>query len=154
MKKKQPVRILLVLLCMTMLCSIPVYAAETRASDRIYRSAVSLSPKSNGDLSVYFSVQATGIMEKIGASSVVIQRSYGNGWVTEYTFNTSNTPALLVENSDWHGADVFTALYRDEVPHCGDDLCEGCGGDEYTATDESDDANRKPKSNFEFILNY
>ena len=103
MKKKWPVHILLMLLCLVMLFNIPAYAAETRASDRIVRSTVTLSKKSNGDLSVYFSVQATGIMEKIGASSVVIQRSYGNGWVTEYTFNTSNTPALLVENSDWHG---------------------------------------------------
>jgi len=103
MKKKRPVRILLVLLCMTMLCSIPAYAAETRASDRIYRSAVSLSKKSNGDLSVYFSVQATGIMEKIGATSVAIQRSSGSGWTTEFTFSTSNTPALLAEDTDWNG---------------------------------------------------
>lgn len=103
MKKKRPVRILLVLLCMTMLCSIPAYAAETRASDRIYRSAVSLSKKSNGDLSVYFSVQATGIMEKIGATSVAIQRSSGSGWTTEFTFSTSNTPALLAEDTDWKG---------------------------------------------------
>lgn len=43
MKKKWPVRTLLVLLCMVMLCNIPAYAAEARASDRIYHSAVSLS---------------------------------------------------------------------------------------------------------------
>lgn len=103
MKKKWPIRILLVLLCMVMLCSIPAYAVEARASDRIYHSAVSLSPKSNGDLSVYFSVQATDVMEKIGASSVEIQRSSGSNWVTEYTFTTSNTPTLQRENKDQHG---------------------------------------------------
>lgn len=103
MKRKWPIHILSALLCVVMLGSIPTYAVEARADDRIMNSTATLSKKSNGDLSVYFSVQATGIMEKIGASSVVIQRSYGNGWVTEYTFNTSNTPALLVENSDWHG---------------------------------------------------
>jgi len=102
-KRKWPIHILSALLCVVMLGSIPTYAVEARADDRIMNSTATLSKKSNGDLSVYFSVQATGIMEKIGASSVVIQRSYGNGWVTEYTFNTSNTPALLVENSDWHG---------------------------------------------------
>lgn len=41
-------------------------------------------------------------MEKIGATSVAIQRSSGSGWVTEYTFNTSNTPTLLGENKDRH----------------------------------------------------
>lgn len=103
MKKKWPIHVLSVLLCMVMLCSIPVHAAETRASDRISRTTVTLSKASNGDLSIFFSVRATGIMEKIGASSVAIQRSSGSDWVTEYTFNTSNTPALLVENSSWNG---------------------------------------------------
>ncbi|MDE6259294.1 MAG: hypothetical protein K2M42_00260 [Oscillospiraceae bacterium] len=103
MKKKWPIHIMPMLLCLVMLFNIPAYAAETRASDRIVRSTVTLSKKSNGDLSIYFSVQANDIMEKIGATSVAIQRSSGNGWTTEYTFNTSNTPALLVENSDWHG---------------------------------------------------
>jgi len=111
-KKKQPVRILLVLLCMTMLCSIPVYAAETRASDRIYRSAVSLSPKSNGDLSVYFSVQGTGKMEVIGASSVEIQRNTIFGWVTEYTFTTNNAPEIQAKDKFQHSAILtYTPLF-------------------------------------------
>lgn len=103
MKKKWPIHILPMLLCVVMLCNIPAYAAEARASDRIMRSTATLSKASNGDLSVYFSVRATDIMEKIGASSVAIQRSSGNSWVTEYTFNTNNTPTLLVENKDWNG---------------------------------------------------
>lgn len=102
MKKKSPIRILPVLLCVVMLCNVPTYAAETRASSRIAHSAVSLSKKSTGDFSIYFSVQATDVMEKIGASSVEIQRSSGDGWVTEYTFTTSNTPMLQRENKDQH----------------------------------------------------
>lgn len=102
MKKKWPVHILSVLLCMAMLCGIPVHAVETRASDRISRTTATLSKASNGDLSVFFSVRATGLMEKIGATSVAIQRNSGSGWVTEYTFNTSNTPMLLQENKDHH----------------------------------------------------
>lgn len=103
MKKKWPVQILSVMLCMVMLCGIPAHAVETRASDRIAHSTATLSKASNGNLCVFFSVQATGIMQKIGATSVAVQHSSGNGWTTEYTFNTSNTPALLVENSDWNG---------------------------------------------------
>ncbi len=100
--KKLPIHILSILLCMVMLCSIPAHAVETRASDRIAHSAATLSKASNGDLSVFFSVRATGIMEKVGATSVVIQRSSGNDWVTEYTFSTSNTPTLLRDNKDRH----------------------------------------------------
>lgn len=103
MKKKWPIHILSMLLCMVMLCGIPAHAAEARASDRIYYSTATLSKASNGDLSVFFSVRATGAMEKIGASSVAIQRSSGSGWVTEYTFNTSNTPTLQRENRDQYG---------------------------------------------------
>ena len=102
MKKKWPVQILSVLLCMVMLCGIPAHAVETRASDRIAHSTATLSKASNGDLSVFFAIRATGVMEKVGATSVAIQRSSGGGWVTEYTFNTSNTPTLLRENKDRH----------------------------------------------------
>lgn len=100
MKKAWPIRIFVMFLCVIMLCSVPAYAVEARASERIHHSAVSLSKKSNGDLSIYFSVRATGIMEKIGASSVAVQRNTDSGWVTEYTFTTDNTPALQRENWD------------------------------------------------------
>lgn len=86
-----------------MLCSVPAYAVGAKASSRIAHSAASLSQKSNGDLSIYFSVRAVDVMEKIGASSVEIQRSSGSNWVTEYSFNTSNTPTLQQENKDQHG---------------------------------------------------
>ena len=100
MKKAWPIRIFVMFLCVIMLCSVPAYAVEARASERIHHSAVSLSKKSKGDLSIYFSVRATGIMEKIGASSVAVQRNTDSGWVTEYTFTTDNTPALQRENWD------------------------------------------------------
>ena len=103
MKKDWPIRILFVWLCMVMLCSIPAHAVEARASSRIAHSTVTLSKKSDGDLSVYFSVQATDVMEKIGASSVEIQRNTITGWVSEYTFNISNTPSLQRENKDQYG---------------------------------------------------
>lgn len=104
MKKKWPVQALLVLLCMVMLCNIPAYATEARASERIHHSTATISKASNGDLCIFISVRATGTMEKIGASSVEVQRKTITGWVTEYTFNTSNTPALQRENRDQYSA--------------------------------------------------
>lgn len=104
MKKKWPVHVLPMLLCIVMLCSIPVYAMEARASSRIAHSAASLSLKSNGDLSIYFSVQGTGKMDVIGASSVEVQRNTITGWVTEYTFTPSNAPTIQAESKFQHSA--------------------------------------------------
>ncbi len=104
MRKKGPVRALLVLLCMVMLCSIPAYAVEARADDRIMSSTATLSKASNGDLIVYFSVRGAGKMDVIGASSVEIQRNTIWGWVTEYTFTPSNAPEIQAEDKFQHSA--------------------------------------------------
>lgn len=92
------------LLCVVMLGSIPAHAVEARADDRIMSSTATLSKKSNGDLSIYFSVQGTGKMNVIGASSVEIQRNSIFGWVTEYTFTPSNAPEIQAENKFQHSA--------------------------------------------------
>lgn len=42
-------------------------------------------------------------MEKIGASSVEIQRNTSTGWVTEYTF-TPNNSAIQTEGKTRHSA--------------------------------------------------
>ena len=105
MKKKWSVHILpIILLCVVMLCSIPAQAMEARASTRIAHSTATLSRKSNGDLSIFFSVQGTGRMDVIGATSVEIQRSTITGWVTEYTFTTSNAPTIQTESKFQHSA--------------------------------------------------
>lgn len=104
MVKKWSVRALLVLLCMTMLCNVPVYAEQIQASERINLTSVLLSKKSNGDLRIYFSVRATNTMEKIGASSVEVQRNTILGWVTEYTFTLNNAPEIQAKNKSQHSA--------------------------------------------------
>lgn len=113
MKKRYPIRILLILLCAVMLCSIPVYAAETRASERIALSLSTIGKGSNGELSAYFMVRATGKMDVIGATSVEIQRRTITGWVTEYTFTYEEFPTLLTTNDTRHGAEL---LYRPLFP--------------------------------------
>lgn len=102
MRKKWSARALLALLCIAMLCSIPAYAVETRANDQIMHSTATLSKSSNGNLSVYFSVRATRVMEQIGATSVAIQHSSDRGWITEYTFTPSNAPEIQAENKFQH----------------------------------------------------
>ena len=112
MKRKWPIHILSALLCVVMLGSIPTYAVEARADDRIMNNTATLSKKSNGDLSVYFSVQGTGKMEVIGASSVEIQRNTIFGWVTEYTFTTNNAPEIQAKDKFQHSATLtYTPLF-------------------------------------------
>lgn len=104
MKKKWPIRVLLTLLCMAVLCSIPTYAAQTRASTRISNTSATLLKKSTGNFSLYFSVQATGKMNVIGASSVEVQRNTIFGWVTEYTFTVENAPVIQATGKVQHSA--------------------------------------------------
>lgn len=112
MKKKLPVRVISMLLCVAMLCGIPAYAAETRASERIDISMCTIGKTDDGRLSAYFMVQATGIMNVIGATSVEIQRQTLFGWVREFTFTSDDYPALLATNSSRHGEWVhYTPLF-------------------------------------------
>lgn len=121
MKKKWPIKTLLILLCLAMLCGVPAYAVEARASERINVASAVLARNSNGDLNVGFSVQATGRMDVIGASSVKIQRNTFTGWVTEYTFTPSNAPTIQAESKFQYSATLTYAPlfegkeYRAEV---------------------------------------
>lgn len=104
MKKKRLIHALLALLCTIALCNAPVYAAQSRASEYIDTSSVTLTRKSNGDLSIFFTVRATGKMDVIGASSVEVQRNTITGWVTEYTFTPDNAPEIQAEGKPQHNA--------------------------------------------------
>ncbi len=104
MRKKRSTQFLAMLLCMAVLCGVPAYAAQTHASERIDHSTITFSKKSNGDLSVFFSVRATGKMDVIGASSLEIQRNTITGWVPEYTFTPDNAPEIQSEDQFQHSA--------------------------------------------------
>ena len=115
MRKKLPIRVISVLLCAAMLWGIPAYAAEnaeTRASERIALSMCTIGKTSDGRLSAYFMVQATDLMDMIGATSVEIQRHNIFGWVTEYTFTSDDYPELLTTNDSRHSCRMtYTQLF-------------------------------------------
>lgn len=106
MKKKLPIRVLLILLCGAMLCGIPAYAVETRGSDRIDLSASTIGKTDDGRLSAYFMVRANDVMDVIGADSIEIQRHTIFGWVTEDTFTKEEFPELMTTNHSWHSCRV------------------------------------------------
>lgn len=112
MKKKLPIRVVVVLLCAAMLCGIPAHAAETRASERIDISMCTIGKTSDGRLSTYFMVQAPKDMDVIGATSVEIQRYSLFNWVTEYTFTSEDIPELLITNDSRHSLRLnYTQLF-------------------------------------------
>ncbi len=54
-------------------------------------------------------------MDVIGASSVEVQRNPIFGWVTEYTFTTSNAPSIQAEDKFQHSATLtYSPLFSGE----------------------------------------
>lgn len=116
MKKKLPIRAISMLLCAIMLCGIPAYATETRASERIDISMSTIEKTSDGKLIAYFMVQANDEMDVIGATSVEIQRYTFTGWVREYTFTSEEFPELLTTNSPRHSEFLrYTPLFPEKT---------------------------------------
>lgn len=100
--RKRFFSVLAVLLCLAILCNIPVYAVEPYASEQINYHSATLDKGSDGYLYVTFFVRTNRVMNVIGASSVVIQRYSFFQWVNEYTFTPENTPELLTTNAGYH----------------------------------------------------
>lgn len=84
----------------------PGYAAESRANAQIATTDTSMSKKSNGSLEILFSLQCRSQMDVLGASSIVIQRLSGSSWVSEYTFNIRDYPAMQTQNKSSYTATV------------------------------------------------
>lgn len=70
-----------------------------------------ITPIGNGDIQVYMGVGATGIMTKIGASSIAIYEKLpgATGFTMVHVFNQYNTPKLLGTNKGTHIAEpIYT----------------------------------------------
>ncbi len=92
--KKRLLRTFSILLCLPMLCSISVYAAEARASSQISVCSAVLARKSNGNLSLLNNIIATGTMDNIGSSEIVLERYNGSQWVEEGTYTVEDIPEM------------------------------------------------------------
>lgn len=100
--RKQCLKIVSFLLCLVILCSIPVHALEPYASSQISGHSATLAKGSDGYLYVPFTIRTNRVMNILGASSVVIQRYSLFQWVNEYTFTPEDTPELLTTNASYH----------------------------------------------------
>ena len=100
--RKRYLKIVSFLLCLVILCSIPVHAAEPYASSQITLHSATFAKGSDGYLYVVFTINTNRVMNTIGASSVVIQRYSFFQWVNEHTFTPEDMPELQRSNDSYH----------------------------------------------------
>ena len=113
--RKRYLKIEVVLLCLILLCSISThaYAVEPYASSQISAHTATLDKGTDGYLYITFAIWANRIMNKIGASSVVIQRYSLFQWVNEHTITSDDMPELLETNEGYHSLIIrYKPLFR------------------------------------------
>lgn len=106
-------RITILLVTILLLSLTGASIAYARASSYLESYFVMLTPKEgeNGRMIVSFWVQGTGIMDKIGADAIQIQRRSGSDWITEATYAGEDDPSLF------YGTNV--SQYRNEFNYYG-----------------------------------
>ena len=108
---KRIVRCICIILALTMLMVTPAFAAETntqRSSIFFSKSSVYLSTISGNRFNVCFSVTATGIMDELGASVIIVQRraSSSDPWQNVKTFYPSTYTNMIDYNQVTHSSNV------------------------------------------------
>lgn len=69
---------------------IPVNAAETRASSYFRSCFITVYDGGSDDIEIEVSVTATGKMDTLGATKVVLQKKSGDSWITIKAYTTDN----------------------------------------------------------------
>ena len=105
MKKKvflNITKIVSVLLAMSLITGAALATDEgiqPLASDYFFSTSTYIQDIGNGNLSIQFAVNGTGIMDQIGVSSITLRRSSnGNTWSTIKTFKSEDYPQMLGRN--------------------------------------------------------
>lgn len=94
------------ILAVIFMLSIPVSAAEDvtpKASNYFAASSTYLWKVNSTTFEAWFDIDAVGIMDEIGASSIAIQRSADRtNWTTMYTYTKELYPHLTANNTGSH----------------------------------------------------
>lgn len=115
---KKFIRMICLLVVMATLVAIPAHAAEQSERASLYFSSYRAYcyAASSTRIEVNFTVVGVGIMEEIGASQILVQRSSDRtNWTTVKTFSRSNYSDMIATNTGFHGAtlscDVASGYY-------------------------------------------
>lgn len=111
---KRFLRCTCLILVMSMLLTVPAFAAETvdpRASSYFMKCSVYVGELSGTTFEAWFDVTGTGIMDVIGAEFIKIQQSSDDSnWTTVKTFSRSSYSSLIDTDTVTHAAGVsYTA---------------------------------------------
>lgn len=106
---KRLIRCVSLLLVMSMLMTVPAFAAEApKASYYFGRLSTYLEKTSGTSFEVWFDVTATGTMEELGVSTIKVQRSSDrSSWTTVKTFSKADYSQMTDDNTVSH-ADCVT----------------------------------------------
>lgn len=94
-------RLIAVVLAMSILLSVPAFAA-VKASGQIDVYDISVTKVSRGKIAIEFSVDGTGRMDRIGASSIIV---YENGTVVA-SYDADDT-GMSVRRSTYHANTIY-----------------------------------------------
>lgn len=91
-----------ILLVLVMILTMPVHAEEQSARSSSYFAAFQLYIRcsSGTQLKIWFDITGTGMMDKIGVSEILLQRSVNNAtWTTVKTYTPEDYPQMFNYNS-------------------------------------------------------
>ena len=121
--KKIPLRVASLALVLVFCFSFIAPVADARGSLFIGNYTTSMSTGSNGNVTVWFQITGTGMMDQIGSTKVTIIE---NGTEIK-TYHHTSTPGMMGYNKGFHGSSITYSgipgrTYRAHVTYqCGKD---------------------------------
>ena len=104
--KKKLVSIITILFVIS-ICAVPANAA-VQASRYLSSYSAYIWSEGDGNMTIYFDVQATGTMDDIGALSIRLQEkaSGSSTWTTVKAYSHTNYTNMLSSDNDYYGSSV------------------------------------------------
>ena len=107
---KRFVRVICLLLVFSMMLTVPAMAAEeiTPRGSSYFASRLAYLHKTTGtQFRIWIEVAALGIMDELGASKIILQRSSDDStWTDMKTYRSSTYTNLIEYDTGWHDAYV------------------------------------------------
>ena len=81
--------------------------AVTRASDYLSVYVISLDAIGNGEMEIYYDVNGTGRMTKIGAQALYVDEYVNGDWVPYLTLTAAENDGFYGYNTAWHSGFAY-----------------------------------------------
>jgi hypothetical protein len=98
----------LAIILILVICITPEAIAATQASDYLAQYDAYIITNGNGNISIWFDVTATGIMDQVGALTIILKEYNGSSWNTVKTYSHTNSlySHILATNTNVHADSV------------------------------------------------